>query len=58
MAVEAGAASIDPQARVEHQLCVPAVEMNVESYRRRVAINRTSRKAKAASDTKRDNEKV
>ncbi len=33
-------------------------EMNVESYRRRVAINRTSRKAKAASDTKRDNEKV
>jgi len=32
-------------------------EMNVESYRRRVAINRTSRKAKAASDTKRDNEK-
>jgi DNA replication protein DnaC len=33
-------------------------EMNVESYRRRVAINRTSRQAKAASDTKRDNEKV
>ena len=32
-------------------------EMNVESYRRRVAINRTSRKAKTASDTKRDNEK-
>jgi hypothetical protein len=33
MAVEAGAASIDPQARVEHQLCVPAVELNGESYR-------------------------
>ena len=31
-------------------------EMNVESYRRRVAINRTSRKAKGASDTKRDND--
>lgn len=31
-------------------------EMNVESYRRRVAINRTSRKAKGASDSKRDND--
>jgi DNA replication protein DnaC len=31
-------------------------EMNVESYRRRVAINRTPRKAKGASDTKRDND--
>jgi DNA replication protein DnaC len=31
-------------------------EMNVESYRRRTAINRTSRKPKTTSDTKRDNE--
>ncbi len=33
-------------------------EMNVESYRRRVALNRSSRKTKSASDTKRDSEKV
>jgi DNA replication protein DnaC len=32
-------------------------EMNVESYRRRTAINRASRKAKPTSDSKRDSEK-
>jgi DNA replication protein DnaC len=32
-------------------------EMNVESYRRRAAINRASRKAKSASDSKHDTEK-
>jgi DNA replication protein DnaC len=32
-------------------------EMNVESYRRRTAINRTSRRAKPTSDSKRDSEK-
>jgi DNA replication protein DnaC len=32
-------------------------EMNVESYRRRAAINRASRKAKSASDSKPDTEK-
>jgi hypothetical protein len=31
-------------------------EMNVESYRRKTAINRASRKPKTTSDTKRDNE--
>jgi hypothetical protein len=31
--------------------------MNVESYRRRAAINRASRKAKSASDSKHDTEK-
>jgi hypothetical protein len=34
---------IDLQARVEHQLCVPAIEMNVESYRRRGALERKNR---------------
>ena len=32
-------------------------EMNVESYRRRAAINRSPRKPKTTSDSKRDNEK-
>ena len=32
-------------------------EMNVESYRRRAAINRSSRKPKTTSDSKRDNDK-
>jgi hypothetical protein len=43
---------IDPQARVEHQLCVPAIEMNVESYRQRSAAARQNRRA--TSDSKRD----
>jgi len=33
MAVEPGAAGIAPQGRVEHQLCVPAVQIAGESYR-------------------------
>ena len=33
MAVEADPAGFHHQARLEHQLCVPAVELNGESYR-------------------------
>ena len=51
MAVEAGAAGIDLQARVEHQLCVPAVEMNVESYRRRSATTRQRQRQAPARDS-------
>jgi len=35
MAVEAGAAGIEFQARVKHQLCVPAIEIKGDSYRLR-----------------------
>jgi hypothetical protein len=31
---------IDQQARVEHQFCVPAIEINVDSYRPRAALDR------------------
>jgi hypothetical protein len=47
---------IDLQPRVEHQLCVPAIEMNVESYRRRVAAARTPRKPRGGSDSKSDSQ--
>jgi hypothetical protein len=36
---------IDLQARVEHQLCVPAMEINVDSYRRRAALERKQKGA-------------
>ena len=39
MAVEPGAAGIDPQGRVEHQLCVPAVSIEGASYRLREHAN-------------------
>ena len=35
MAVEAGAAGIEFQARVKHQLCVPAIHIEGASYRLR-----------------------
>jgi len=56
MAVEAGVAGIGHQARAKCQLCVPAVEMNVESYRRRAAAARVARKPKSLSDSKRDSD--
>ena len=40
MTVKAGVAAIEPQQRTKNQLCVPAVLMNVESYRRRSATTR------------------
>jgi hypothetical protein len=48
MAVEPGAAGIDPQGRVEHQLCVPAVSLNGDSYRLKQS-KRRQRAARAAS---------
>jgi hypothetical protein len=39
MAVEADVAAIGLQ-RAKHQPCVPFVEMNVESYRRKEALDR------------------
>jgi hypothetical protein len=43
---------IDLQPRVEHQLCVPAIEMNVQSYRQRSAATRQQQRS--SSDSKRD----
>ena len=43
MAIQGNGVGIDLQVRVEHQLCVPAIEMNVESFRRRGAIDRKNR---------------
>jgi hypothetical protein len=42
---------IDLQACVEHQLCVPAIEMNVESYRRRTAITRKPKPNQQPAET-------
>jgi hypothetical protein len=53
MTVEADVAGIDFQKAAKHQLCVPSVEMNVESYRRRGALQRKqSVTPKAAGKTK------
>jgi hypothetical protein len=43
---------IDLQPRVEHQLCVPAIAMNVQSYRQRSAATRQQQRT--SSDSKRD----
>jgi len=48
MAVEADPAGFHHQARVEHQLCVPAVSMNGDSYRLKQS-KRRQRAARAAS---------
>ena len=52
--VKPAAARIGSQANVQNEFCVPTIEMNVESYRRRIAAERGAGKPRLASDTKRD----